>query len=78
MTEKSGAALRVEAEKSARPDALAYWYLQEATPLDAVDAPDAAPDFAATEERRMPAGWWLVPALLLSGPAWYGLFRLLF
>lgn len=68
MVEKSGAARRSAVEHP-RPDALAYWYLQESLPLDPDDAAPSAAETPA-EEARLPAGWWLVPAVLLSLPAW--------
>ena len=77
MTDRSGAAPRADrGEGRERPDALAYWYLQEATPLDTdriAGLPEAAP-----EEPRMASGWWLLPAVLLSVPVWIALGRLVF
>ncbi len=48
MTDRSGAAPRADrGEGRERPDALAYWYLQEATPLDTdgiAGLPEAEPE----------------------------------
>ncbi len=81
MTDRAGAARRRDdgerdggERDGERPDALAYWYLQESTPLGAADPP-AEP---APEDPRMASGWWLLPAVLLSVPAWVALGRLLF
>lgn len=76
MVDRSGAVRRPGGADRARPDALAYWYLQEITPLDSGDPADAPPE-PAPEEPRMASGWWLVPAALLSVPAWVALARLL-
>lgn len=78
MADSSGAVRQQGAEQSARRDALAYWYLQETTPLDPGDASYGPCESTESGDERMAAGWWLVPALLLSGPAWYGLYRLVF
>jgi hypothetical protein len=77
MAEQSGAVRRPGAEASARPDALAYWCLQEFTPLDAGD-PSGLPPPAEAEERPMASGWWLLPVLVLAVPAWVGLAILVF
>ena len=77
MVDRSGAVRRPGEEDHARPDALAYWYLQEITPFDTGDPADAPPE-PASEEPRMASGWWLVPAALLSVPAWAALARFLF
>ncbi|WP_413875494.1 hypothetical protein [Albidovulum sp.] len=81
MVDRSGAARRPGKADHARPDALAYWYLQEITPLDAGDPagapPEPAPPEPVPEERRMASGWWLLPAALLSVPAWVALARFL-
>lgn len=77
MVEQTGAARRPAAEDSARPDALAYWYLQEITPLDAGD-PTYAPLDAAEAGAPMPSGWWLLPAVVLALPAWVALGMVLF
>lgn len=78
MVDRSGAVRRPGEADHARPDALAYWYLQETTPLDTGDPAGAQPAPApAPEESRMASGWWLVPAALLSVPAWVALARLL-
>lgn len=77
MHETSGAARRQEAAGRARPDALAYWHLQERTPLDGGDPPTVLPEPAGTEWHMVP-GWWLVPAILLSIPAWFAILAALF
>lgn len=74
MTEGSAAARRTEGGE--RPDALAYWYLQEGTPLDG-DALARLPE-PEPEADRMASGWWLLPAILLSVPIWVALVRLAF
>lgn len=77
MNELSGAARRLDAAERARPDALAYWRLQELTPLDEGDPAFGPPD-AADAEPRLTPGWWLVPAVLLSVPAWLAVAAALF
>lgn len=69
MVEQSGTARRPAATDPPRPDALANWYLQEITPLDG-EGPGHAPPEPVEDDVRMPAGWWLVPAVLLSIPVW--------
>lgn len=77
MVEQSDAARRPYAEACTRPDALAYWYLQEITPLDAGD-PDNVPSDPADDGPRWASGWWLGPAILLALPAWVALGMALF
>jgi len=76
MTDRAGAARRRDGGE--RPDALAYWDLQETTPLGAADPPAEPAAEPAANEPRMASGWWLLPAVLLSVPAWVALGRLLF
>jgi len=77
MQETSGAARRLDAADRERPDPLAYWHLQEITPLDAAD-PTYAPPAEADAGSRLASGWWLVPAIVLSVPAWLALAAALF
>ena len=77
MVEQSDAARRPDAEARTRPDALAYWYLQEITPLEGCEPPDA-PSEPAADGSRWVSGWWLGPAILLALPAWVALGMVLF
>lgn len=77
MVERNRAAQRRGVEEFARRDALEYWYIQEVTPLDSGD-PNYEPRPEASEDREMVGGWWILPVLLLSIPAWIGLGALIF
>ena len=54
-----------ETSRPARPpSALAHWMAQEeARPQD-----EDLPDFL--DDRRLPSGWWLLPALVMALPIW--------
>ncbi len=77
MVERNRTAQSRGAGDFAQRDALEYWHVQEITPLDSGD-PSYEPPSQATEEREMVGGWWILPVLLLSIPAWIGLGALLF
>lgn len=84
MVERSGMARRRPVADGVRADALGHWLEQEATsglvPLpDGIAEPAAS---AAADPGRppgdalkgpaqpLPSGWWILPALALSLPAW--------
>ena len=65
----SNAARQLRADEDPRSDALAYWEYQESLPL----APAGEP---AAEE--MVSGWWILPVLVLSLPAWAAVLMAIF
>ena len=76
MAHRNERARSEKAEDRAAHDALAYWYTQENAPLDLHDLHFPAPEPDVGD--RMASGWWLLPILLLSVPAWIGLAYLVF
>lgn len=56
-----------------RGGALDHWLRQEDAPL-----PEAEDRQPRREGKAMPSGWWLLPAMLLSVPAWFTLLGWLF
>lgn len=84
MVERSGMARQRPVVDDLRTDALGHWLEQEATsgltplpdgaagPVGLARAePGPAPgDNLARHSQRLPSGWWILPVLALSLPAW--------
>ena len=70
MAEHSNAAPDIRAPRALRSDALTYWEYQERAPLG--DPPEERPD------DTMASGWWILPVLVLSVPAWVALLVMIF
>ncbi|MGC1427397.1 MAG: hypothetical protein WA822_02320 [Albidovulum sp.] len=76
MVERKAVARARDAEGLGRPDPLDYWYQQEITPFDSGDPSYAPP--APVDDEPMVSGWWILPVLVLSVPAWVMVWMVVF
>lgn len=67
MVEISNAVRTIPANGELRSEALEHWQSQERAALEGVPAEALAGD------RDMASGWWILPVLVLSLPAWAAL-----
>ncbi|SPH18121.1 hypothetical protein DEA8626_01652 [Defluviimonas aquaemixtae] len=78
MLKRKAMANGQRAEEASRPDALEYWYLQENSPLADDQALAAFRETETPADRDFVSGWWILPILVVSIPAWFVLLMLIF
>lgn len=66
------------ADSEVASQALTHWQAQEQTDLPRDDGKAAPAWDASPDDRLMPSGWWLIPAVVLGITLWIALFRLIF